>query len=131
MFKSFSLNIVSYLESFLGASSSLLLSSALNSNSIKIFSSSSSLGVNFNRSLKLSFKSTSSFNDTNATFLSRSFKQFLRFSPTTPVIDSAFFLIPSKSPYSFNHFAAVFWPTFGTPGILSEESPVRASISLT
>ena len=43
---------------------------------------------------------------------------------------SAFFLIASISPYSFNHFAAVLTPTFGTPGILSELSPTRASKSL-
>ena len=35
-----------------------------------------------------------------------------------------------KSPYWFSHFAAVFCPTFGTPGMLSEASPTKASKSL-
>ena len=74
--------------------------------------------------------STSVFRDTRSIFLSRSSREFLRLSPTTPLIESAFFLIVSMSPYSLSHFAAVFCPTFGTPGMLSDVSPTRASISI-
>ena len=34
--------------------------------------------------------------------------------------------MPSALPYSLSHFAAVFGPTFGTPGMLSELSPTSA-----
>ena len=102
----------------------------MNSNSEKILSSSSSSGLKTKRSSNFWLSSTSVFKETSSMFLSMSSKAFLRFSPTTPLIESAFSLMLFISPYSFNHFAAVFCPTFGTPGILSEASPTRANISL-
>ena len=102
----------------------------LNSSSSNSFSKASSSLLRIRRSSKLTFKSISSFNDTSSTFLSRFGKNSLRLFPTTPGIDSALAFIVSRSSYSFSHFAAVFWPTFGTPGILSEESPTKANISL-
>ena len=129
--KLFSDNTVSYFESFF---CSLLFSSLFicvaNSNSEKILFSISSSGLKVRRSSNSIFMSTFFFKDTRFIFLSKSSKEFLRFSPTTPFINAAFSLIDSKSPYSFNHFAAVFCPTFGTPGMLSDESPTRANISL-
>ena len=129
--KLFSDRTVSYFESFFCSLFffSLFLTDA-NSNSEKILLSSLSSGFSINRSLNSTWISTSCFKDTRLIFLSKSSKEFLRFSPTTPLIDEAFSLIESKSPNSFNHLAAVFCPTFGTPGILSDESPTSASISL-
>ncbi len=49
-----------------------------------------------------------------------------RFSPTTPVILSAFCSSVSMLLYVPSHFAAVFGPTFGMPGMLSELSPIKA-----
>ena len=106
-FKSLSDKTVSYFASFFGASC-LFLFAVENSSSVKSLSSSSSLGLNLSKSSKLNPKSTSSFKETNSTFLSRSLRLFLKFSPTTPFIASAFSLIASKSPYSINHLAAVF-----------------------
>ena len=63
-------------------------------------------------------------------FLSKSPNEDLKFSPTLPLMFSAFSIIFDISPNSFNHFAAVLMPTFGTPGILSEVSPTRANMSL-
>ena len=127
-FRSLSDKTVSYFASFFGASC-LSLFAAANSSSANSLSSSSSLGLNLSKSSKLNPKSTSSFNETNSTFLSNSLRLFLRLSPTTPFIASAFFFIPSKSPYSISHLAAVFCPTFGTPGMLSDVSPTKANIS--
>ena len=106
--RSFLLRTVLYLPSFFGDFSSLLLFIAANSNSLKIFSSSSSSGLKINKSSNLRFRSTSSLRLTNSIFLSRSFKLFLRLSPTTPLIESALLIIPFRLPYSFNHLAAVF-----------------------
>ena len=44
-----------------------------------------------------------------------------------PSILFAFDLTPSISPYNCNHFIAVLGPTLGTPGILSEASPLKAN----
>ena len=48
-----------------------------------------------------------------------------------PEILSIFSYTDSKSPYSLINLRAVFSPTPGTPGILSEESPISAFISIT
>ena len=53
-------------------------------------------------------------------------KEDLKFSPTFPPIDSAFFFIPSIFLYSLSHLTAVFGPTFSTPGTLSDLSPIKA-----
>jgi hypothetical protein len=49
-----------------------------------------------------------------------------RLSPTLPEMSAACATMPSALPYSASHFAAVFGPTFGTPGMLSELSPTSA-----
>jgi hypothetical protein len=54
-----------------------------------------------------------------------------RFSPTTPEISPARSITASSVPYCASHLAAVFGPTFGTPGTLSTASPVSASRSST
>ena len=107
-FRSFLLRIVSYFPFFFGVCSSLSLFIGANSNSLKILSSSSWFGFSVKRSSNFAFKSTSSFKETSSTFLSSSLKLFLKLSPTTPFIKSAFFITPSKSLYSLSHFAAVF-----------------------
>ena len=53
-----------------------------------------------------------------------------RLSPTFPLMASAFSTMPSAVPYSLSHLAAVLAPTFGTPGMLSDESPTSASQSM-
>ena len=50
----------------------------------------------------------------------------LRFSPTTPPMAAALAITPSSVPYCVIHFAAVFGPTFSTPGTLSMLSPTSA-----
>ena len=54
-----------------------------------------------------------------------------RLSPTTPGISPACAMMLSSDPYCASHFAAVFGPTFGTPGTLSTVSPVSVSRSST
>ena len=51
-------------------------------------------------------------------------REFLRFSPTAPVIWSAFLIILSSELYSLSHLSAVLGPTLSTPGILSALSPM-------
>ncbi len=46
-----------------------------------------------------------------------------------PLTASAFAITPSSVPYSASHFAAVFGPHLGTPGMLSMLSPISASMS--
>ena len=53
------------------------------------------------------------------------------FSPIEPVILSALSSTPSKVSYNFKSLAAVFSPTPGIPGILSEASPIKPNISTT
>ena len=48
-----------------------------------------------------------------------------------PEISSIWSYTDSRLPYSVINLRAVFSPTPGTPGILSEESPIRAFISIT
>ena len=47
-----------------------------------------------------------------------------KFSPTLPLMLSAFSIMPSNVPYSVNHLTAVLGPTFSTPGTLSTLSPI-------
>jgi hypothetical protein len=49
-----------------------------------------------------------------------------RFSPTAPGISPACAITWSSEPYCWIHLAAVFGPTFSTPGTLSTASPVSA-----
>ena len=70
------------------------------------------------------------FKETRSIFLSKLGRNSLKLLPTTPGKDSAFSLIFSISLNSLSHLAAVFCPTFGTPGMLSDESPTSANISL-
>ena len=49
--------------------------------------------------------------------------------PTTPLISSACSTKDAKSPYLTIHLVAVFSPTFGMPGKLSEGSPRNAAKS--
>ena len=49
-----------------------------------------------------------------------------RLSPTLPSISSWCASRLSSVVYWFSHFAAVFGPTLGTPGMLSEASPTSA-----
>ncbi len=49
-----------------------------------------------------------------------------RLSPTLPPTSPARSIKASSEPNSFSHFAAVFGPHFGTPGMLSELSPIKA-----
>ena len=49
-----------------------------------------------------------------------------RFSPILPFTASALAITASSEPYWLSHLAAVFGPTFGTPGMLSTESPISA-----
>ena len=46
-----------------------------------------------------------------------------KFSPTTPLMLAALASTASSEPYSCSHLAAVFGPTFSTPGTLSTVSP--------
>ena len=50
-------------------------------------------------------------------------------SPTFPEISSACSITPAKLEYCCSHFTAVFGPTVGTPGILSEASPDKVKKS--
>ena len=52
-----------------------------------------------------------------------------RFSPALPVIWSAWVTTLSRPSYCWSHLAAVFGPTPGTPGRLSESSPTSAASS--
>ena len=54
-----------------------------------------------------------------------------RFSPILPGILVALSMMLSMFWYSASHLAAVFGPTFGTPGMLSEVSPTSARKSIT
>ena len=49
----------------------------------------------------------------------------------TPPISLACAMTVSRFPYCASHFAAVFGPTFGTPGTLSTLSPVSVNKSST
>ena len=53
-----------------------------------------------------------------------------RFSPTLPLMASAWAMRASSVPYSFSHLAAVLGPTLSTPGTLSTVSPVRLRKSM-
>ncbi len=53
-------------------------------------------------------------------------KALRRFSPTAPLMPSAAAITPASEPYSAIHLAAVFGPTFSTPGTLSTLSPTSA-----
>ena len=53
------------------------------------------------------------------------------FSPIEPVILSALSNTFSSVSYCFNNLAAVFSPTPGIPGILSDASPINPNISTT
>ena len=50
-------------------------------------------------------------------------------SPTLPDISSACLISSSKFPYSLIHLTAVFSPTLGTDGKLSDGSPLKAAKS--
>ena len=53
----------------------------------------------------------------------------LKASPTFPDISPACLINSSKFPYSFIHLTAVFSPTLGTDGKLSDGSPRNAAKS--
>ena len=78
----------------------------------------------------LFFNGTSFFKVTNSMFLSRSLIESLNDSPTAPFSSLDLFIRFSRLRYSVSHFDAVLGPTFGTPGILSEESPTKAKYSI-
>ena len=52
-----------------------------------------------------------------------------KFWPATPLISSAWATSSSSEPYWRIHLVAVFSPTFGTPGRLSDGSPRSAAKS--
>ena len=113
------------------SSPNILLPNVLNSSSLNI-SVSAALFFSFKRKSS-SLKLTGTLVMMVASFLliMADFLPARTFSPIEPVILSAFSKTPSNVPYNFKSLAAVFSPTPGIPGILSEASPIKPSISTT
>ena len=105
--------------------------SVRNSNSSKIFLSSSSFGSSRTRAFMSSLMGTSILivaRNLEKIIISRLFSTFVFNAPFSLSVCSRRFSI---LPNSLISFCAVFSPTPGHPGILSEASPINPSMSIT